>query len=111
MVWWAISAQVLTDLHMVPQKQRVDEGYYVIEILQKSLLPSLARAHASTNSVLIKKMVPGVSLPIFSQDGAPLHMSREAQQWCQENSDGFWDRNTSPANSSDPNPVKNICEY
>ena len=110
MVWWAINAQALTDLHMVPQKHRVDEGYYVIEILQKSLLPSLAW-DASTSSVLLKKMVPGMSLPIFPQDGAPLHTSREAQQWCQENLDGFWDRKIWPANSSDPNPVKNICKY
>ena len=40
-----------------PQKQCLDAGYYVTEILQKSLLPSLARV-ASTSSVLMKKIVP-----------------------------------------------------
>ena len=67
---------------MVPQKQSVDAGCYVTEILQKSPLPSLAR-DASTGSILTKKMMPGRSLPIFQQDGAPAHTPREAQQWWQ----------------------------
>ena len=41
MVWGSIRAQVLADLHLVPQKQSVDAGYYVTEILQKSELSSL----------------------------------------------------------------------
>ena len=49
MVWGSMSAQALTDLHMVPQKQSVDAGYYVTEILQKSLIPCRAR-DASTDS-------------------------------------------------------------
>ena len=61
MVWWAMSAKALTNLHMVPQKQLVDARYFVIQILQKSLLPSSAR-DASTSSVLTKKMLPGKSL-------------------------------------------------
>ena len=77
-----MSAQVLTGLHVVPQKQSVHTGYYVTEILQKSLLPSLAR-DASTGSVLTKKMMPGMSLSIFQQDGAPAHTPRKAQQWWQ----------------------------
>ena len=82
MVWGAMVAQALTSLHVVPQKQSVDAGYYAIEILQKSLLPSLAR-DAITGLVLTKKMMPGISLPIFQQGGAPAHTSREAQQWWQ----------------------------
>ena len=65
MVCGAMSAQAPTDLHMVPQKQSVDVGYYVTEILQKSrLLPSLAW-DASTSSAMTKKMVSGMSLSIF----------------------------------------------
>ena len=90
MVWRAMSAQALTNLHMVPQKQSFDAGYYVTEIVQKSLLPSLAW-NTSTSSVLTMKIVPGMSLPIFQQDGAPARTSRESQQWCQENVKGFWD--------------------
>ena len=107
MVWGAMSAQALTDLHVVPQKQSVDAGYYVTEILQKSLLPALAR-EGSTGSVLTKKMVPRMSLPIFQQDGAPAHTSREAQQWCRENVEGFWDKGTWPGNSPDLNPIENL---
>ena len=99
-----MSTLVVTDLHMVPQKQLVDTGYYVIEILQKSLLPSLAW-DASTCSVLTEKMMPRMSLPIIPQNGAPLHTSREAQQWCQENLEGFWGRKTWSVNSSDLNPT------
>ena len=67
-----------------PPKQSFDAGYYVTENLQKSRLSSLAW-DTSTGSVLTKKMVPGILLPIFHQDGASAHTSMEAQQWCQEN--------------------------
>ena len=93
MVWGSIRAQVLADLHVVPQKQSVDAGYYVTEILQKSQLPSLV-GYATTFSVLTKKMVPGMSLPIFQQDCAPTHSSRNAQHWLQQNVEGFWDNST-----------------
>ena len=76
-----------------PQKPSVDAGYYVTEILQKSQLPSLVR-DASICSVLAKKMVPGMSLPIFQQDGAPAHSSRKAQHWCLEDVEGLWDKST-----------------
>ena len=88
MVWGGMSSQTLTELHVVPQKQSVDTKYYTTEILQKSLLPSLART-ASTGSVLRKKMVPGMSLPIFQQDGAPAHASNETQKWCEDNLPSF----------------------
>ena len=54
MVWGAMSALGLTELHVVPQKQTVDTQYYTREILENSLLPSLART-ASTGRVLEKK--------------------------------------------------------
>ena len=73
-----MSAQALTDLHMVLQKQLVDAGYYFIKIPQKSLLFSLER-DASTSSVLTTKIVPGMSMPLVPQDGAPVHTSREDQ--------------------------------
>ena len=107
MVWGAMSAQALIELHMVPQKQSVDVDYYVTKILEKSLLPSLART-ASTGSLLDKKMVPRMSPPIFQQNGAPAHTSREAQEWCQENVPGFWDKGTWPGNSPDLNPIENL---
>ena len=56
MVWGAMSAQALTELHVVPQKQSVDADYYVTEILEK-FLPSSLACTASTGSLLEKKMV------------------------------------------------------
>ena len=82
MAWGAMSPRALTNLHVVPQKQSFDAGYYVTEILQKSLLLSLTW-DTSAGSVLTKKMVSGMSLPIFQQDGAPARTSRGAKQWCQ----------------------------
>ena len=107
MVWGAMSALGLTELHVVPQKQTVDTQYYTREILENSLLPSLART-ASTGSVLEKKMVPGMSPAIFQQDGAPAHMSNEAQNWCQEKLPSFWGKSTWPGNSPDLNPIENL---
>ena len=60
MVWGAMSAQALTNLHVVPQKQPFGAGYHVTEILQKSLLPSLAwdtSTGSVTEPVLTKKML------------------------------------------------------
>ena len=107
MVWGGMSAQALTELHVIPQKQTVDTKYYTTEILEKSLLPSLTRT-ASTGSVLQKKMVPGMSPPIFQQDSAPAHASNEAQKWCQDNLQSFWDKATWPGNSPDLNPIENL---
>ena len=106
MVWGAMSSQALTDLHVVPQKQPVDADYYVTEILEKSLLPSLTRT-ASNGSVLQKKMAPDMSTAIFQQDGAPAHTSRKAQEWCQENLPDFWEA-IWPPNSPDLNPIENL---
>ena len=63
------TAQAPTELHVVPQRQSVDAKYYTREILENSLLPSLART-ASTGSVLKKKMVPEMSSVIFQRHPA-----------------------------------------
>lgn len=107
MVWGAMSAQALTELHVVPQGQSVDSEYYVTEILEKSLLPSLNR-NASTGTLLQKKMVPGMSPPIFQQDGAPAHTSKEAQNWLQQKLPSFWGKDIWPGNSPDLNPIENL---
>ena len=107
MVWGGMSAQALTELHVVPQRQSVDAKYYAREILENSLLPSLART-ASTSSVLKKKMVPEMSSVIFQQDGAPAHASKEAENWCHDKLPSFWDKDTWPGNSPDLNPIENL---
>ena len=89
------------------QRQSVDAKYYAREILENSLLPSLART-VSTGSVLKKKMVPEMSSVIFQQDGAPAHASKEAQNWCHDKLPSFWDKDTWPGNSPDLNPIENL---
>ena len=79
MVWGAMRAQVLAYLHLVPRSSLWTQAtMYVTEILQKSLLPSLV-LDASTGWVLTKKLVPGISLPIFQHDGPPARWSRKAR--------------------------------
>ena len=107
MVWGAMSAQGLSELHFVPKGQTVNSTYYVDEILTKSLLPALNRS-ATGGSVLETKMVPGRSRPIFMQDGAPPHISNHTQDWCRRHVPGFWEKDIWPGNSPDLNPVENL---
>lgn len=107
MVWGGMSAQGLTELHVVPQKQTVNTDYYVSEILTKTLLPALQRS-SRNGSVLERKMVPGMSVPIFMQDGAPAHTSKKTQEWCRSNLPGFWEKQVWPGNSPDLNPLENL---
>ena len=76
MVWGAMSAQGLSELHVLPQKQTVDAEHYVTKILEQSLLPALSRPD-TTGSVLQRKMVPAMSAPIFMQYEAPAHTSKK----------------------------------
>ena len=107
MVWGGMSAQGLTELHVVPQNQTVNTEYYVSEILTKTLLPALHRS-SRNGSVLERKMVPGMSVPIFMQDGAPAHTSKRSQEWCRSNLPGFWEKHVWPGNSPDLNPLENL---
>ena len=107
MVWGAMSALGLSELHFVPKGQTVNAAYYVNEILTKSLLPAVNRS-ATGGSVLETKMVPGGSRPIFMQDGAPAHTAKRTQDWCRMNVPGFWEKEKWPGNSPDLNPVENL---
>ena len=93
-----MSAQGLSELHVLPQKQTVDAEYYVTKILKQSLPPALSRSD-TTGSVLQRKMVPAMSVSIFMQDGAPANTSKRAQNWCRENVPMFWDKHVRPGNS------------
>ena len=107
MVWGAMSAEALTELHIIPQKQTVNTEYYVSQLLEGSLLPALNRS-AEAGAVTEKKMVETRSSAIFMQDGAPSHTAKRTQDWCAHHVPGFWDKVTWPGNSPDLNPIENL---
>ena len=84
-----MSAQGLTELHVIPQKEAVNTEYYASDILTKTLLPALPRSPRN-GSALERQMMSGMSVPIFVPDEPPAHTSKETQQWCKSNMSGFW---------------------
>ena len=56
MIWGAMSAEALTELHIIPQKQAANTEYYVSQTLEGPLLPALKRS-AETGAFTEKKMV------------------------------------------------------
>ena len=84
MAWEAMRAQGLTLRHVVLKKQTVKADHYLNETLLKTQLPALRRS--SRNDIVLKrKMVPGMSAPIFIQDGAPTHTSNKTRKWYRTN--------------------------
>ena len=77
-------------LHFVAEKAKVNADYYV-----NNLLPKLIKDcnNLSPNTF------------IFQQDGAPAHTSRLAQEWIEENSPDFINKDEWPPNSPDLNPL------
>ena len=50
MVWGGITAQGLTNLHIIPQKMNVNSNYYIHEILEKEVKPAFSRTQTSTDN-------------------------------------------------------------
>ena len=48
------------------------------------------------------------SRAIFQQDGAPVHPARKAQDWCNANFPGFWEKGTLPDNSPELTPIEDL---
>ena len=85
----------------------VTGAYYVDEILEKSQLPTLKRTR-ETCSTLQHKFLPDMSMDIFQQDGAPVHMSKVAIKWLENNLNSFWGKGVWPGNSPDLSPIENL---
>lgn len=107
MVWGGMTAQGLTELHVVPPKQTVNTAYYVSEILEGSLKPAIKRTR-KTGGVTERKLVDPMSSAIFMQDGAPAHTAKRSQEWCEEHLPKFWGKGEWPGNSPDLNPIENL---
>ena len=56
MVWGAISASSLSELHIVPQKTSVTADYYTENILAENLLPMFTR-NRTTGSLVGRRLV------------------------------------------------------
>ena len=97
----------LSELHVLPEKQMVTGAYYVDEILEKSQLPTLKRTR-ETGSTLQLKLLPDMSTDIFQQDGAPVHTSKVAIKWLENNLNSFWGKGVWPGNSPDLSPIENL---
>ena len=83
MVWGAMSFSGLTDLHIIPQGQTVDQEYYCNEILEGNLFPRM-RKSAARGSKFDVKLVPDMSKMIFQQDGARAHTAHRTQELLEE---------------------------
>ena len=45
---------------------------------------------------------------IFQQDGAPVHTSKVALKWLENNLNSFWGKGVWPGNSPDLSPIENL---
>ena len=102
-----MSFRALSELHVLPEKQMVTGAYYVDEVLDKSLLPTLKRTR-ETGLTLQRKLLPDMSMAIFQQDGAPAHTSKVAIKWLENNLNSFWGKGVWPGNSPDLLPIENL---
>ena len=79
MVWGAMSFSGLTELHVIPQGQSVNQEYYYTEILEGNLFPRM-RKNQSRGSKFDVKLVSEMSEMIFQQVGARAHTALRTQQ-------------------------------
>ena len=106
-VWGLMRFRALSELHVLPEKQMVTGAYYVDEVLEKSLLPTLKRTR-ETGSTLQRKLLPDMSMAIFQQDGDPAHTSKVAIKWLENNLNSFWGKGVWPGNSPDLSLIENL---
>lgn len=92
MVWGAISKKGKLPLHFVEPGVKVNQTYYIEEVLERHLLP-----HA--------KDLYGEEYFCFQQDSAPAHKAKKTIEWLKENVPDFIDPTEWPASSPDLNPL------
>ena len=77
-------------LHCVPDKTKINAGYYTANLLPKLL--------DDCQNLLENDFV-------FQQDGAPAHTSQRTQEWLAINTPDFIEKDDWPPNSPDLNPL------
>ena len=106
-VWGMMSHRAVSELHIVPQKQTINDCYYRNYILEKTCKDAIER-RSDYGSIMEKSMLSNMSNFIFMQDGAPAHTANLTQVWCAEHFPGFWRKGEWPGNSPDLNPIENL---
>ena len=107
MVWAAMSANAVSELHILPQKCTVSTKYYVDNILDGPYKAAFA-CRRSTGTILQRKICEKMSNSIFQQDGAPTHTSKLSQEWCRLNLPSYWVKEIWPGNSLDLSLIENL---
>jgi len=91
MVWAGICVTGKTPLVFVEKGAKIDQKYYIEEILEKEVLP-WSEEHFEEDW-------------IFQQDSAPAHRAKRTQAWCEENFPDFLTVKEWPPYSPDLNPM------
>ncbi|KAI6655581.1 hypothetical protein LOD99_2080 [Oopsacas minuta] len=102
-----MSANAVSELHILPQKCTVNAKYYVDNILTGPCKAAFARRRLR-GTVLQRRFCENMSKSIFQQDGGPAHTSKLSQEWCQLNLVGCWGKEIWPGNSPDLSPIENL---
>ena len=107
MLWGMMSHRAFSELHIIPQNQNVNPGYYRDNILRITCLNSVKRS--STKGCIVEiSMLSNMSDFLFMQNGAPAHTAKVTLERCRNNFPRYWKKGEWPANSPDLNPIKNL---
>ena len=106
-VWGMMSHRVLSELHIIPQKQSINGEYYRENILKLTCMNAVNRT-SDSGTILERAMLENMSQATFMQDGAPAHTAKLTQVWCSENLPRYWAKADWPGNSPDLNPIENL---
>ena len=107
MIWGAMTATCLSELHIVPQNTTINAQYYQENILEENLLPMINRV-VSTGPITQRKCPKIKSEMTFMQDGARCHTAATSLQWLQDHQINFWGKEEWPPISPDLNPIENL---
>ena len=107
MVWGAMSFSGLSELHIVPQGQTINQDYYCTKILEDNLFKRIEK-NDPNGSIFDVKLVPDMSQLIFQQDGARAHTARRTQELLATKIPNFWNKAMWPPNSPDLSPIENL---
>lgn len=92
MVWGAISERGKLPLHFVEKGVKINQDYYIQDVLEAHLLP-----HA--------QLMYGKDYFCFQQDSAPAHKAKRTIEWLEKNLPDYISPAEWPASSPDLNPL------